>query len=251
MEHGAGFSFGGEASTARRSSYAGGHDRNAELFLHPGPHPAARDRAAYPNARVEIVGCAKLDTLPRKPERSVPPVVAVSFHWNCLVSEETRSAFIWAREHIVPLKRAGYTVIGHGHPRIWSRLEPWYRRKGIEPVRDFEEVCRRADIYVADATSTIYEFAATGRPVVVLDPQFYRRDIDHGLRFWDAADVGLRVDEPYLITRTVKKALEDAPEQVEAREKALSMVYAFRTGAAFRAAGVLIDWTETRCATIS
>ena len=251
MEHGAGFSFGGEASTAHRSSYAGGHDRDAELFLHPGPHPAARDAAAYSLARVEVVGCPKLDTLPRKPDRSDPPVVAVSFHWDCLISEETRSAFIWAREHLVSLKRAGYAVIGHGHPRIWSRIEPWYRRKGITPVRDFEEVCRRADIYVADATSTIYEFAATGRPVVVLDPPFYRRDINHGLRFWDAANVGLRVDEPAFIARTVKKALADAPEQREAREQALSMVYAFRTGAADRAASVLMNWMETRCDTTS
>ncbi len=244
MEHGAGFSFGGDLShpAARNPSYAGGSDRPARLFLHPGIRPAARDKAAYPAARVELIGCPKLDTLPRKPERGNPPVVAVSFHWDCPVAPETRSAFLWVRLHIPKLTLAGFRVIGHGHPRIFERAAVWYRENGIEPVRDFEEVCARADLYVSDASSTLYEFAATGRPVVVLDPPFYRREVDHGLRFWEAADVGIRVTEPAYLARAAAEALRDGPDRRRAREAALDLVYAHRSGAAARAALFLLDW---------
>jgi hypothetical protein len=60
-------------------------------------------------------------------------------------------------------------------------------------VASLREVQRRAAVYVCDNSSSMYEFAATGRPVVVLDlPEGrikgigYRRNINHGLRFWDA-----------------------------------------------------------------
>src|SRR5665811_2357651 len=63
MEHGSGQSYGGDRNARLHSSYAGGLHRAAGLFLHPGPHPAARDRHAYPDARVEIVGSPILDSL--------------------------------------------------------------------------------------------------------------------------------------------------------------------------------------------
>jgi len=40
----------------------------------------------------------------------------------------------------------------------------------------------------------------------------------------------------------VAEALRDSAKQRAAREKALDLVYAYRTGAAERAAAVLMDW---------
>ena len=148
MEHGCGQSFGGDPRTLVWPSYAGGLHRDAELFLHPGPHPAGRDRARYPAARVEVVGCAKLDSLPRR-DRDGPPVVAVSFHWNCTICAETEPAFASFGKQLATLVKS-YQVIGHGHPRILRRLRAAYHRLGIETVASFEEVCRRADLYVND-----------------------------------------------------------------------------------------------------
>jgi hypothetical protein len=246
MEHGCGQSFGGgEGRMANSSSYAGGAGRGANLFLHPGPHPAARDRARYPETRIEIVGCAKLDCLPRR-DGDGPPVVAVAFHWDCRVGPETRSAWRAFDRAVVRLSKSGLEVIGHGHPRIFRRLAAWYERHGIEPVRSFEEVCRRADVYVNDASSTLFEFASTGRPVVVMNPRIYRRSVAHGLRFWEASTVGVNVEEGEDLTAAVQQALEDPADQQAERERCVDLVYAYRSGAAERAADVLVDWASDR-----
>jgi hypothetical protein len=250
MEHGAGQSYGGlgegsfEAAAGRHSSYAGGDSRDVvAMFLHPGPHPAARDSARYPKARVEIVGCPKLDVLPSHEPDGEGPVVALSFHWDCNVVRETRSSFIWLRQHIVPaMKKGGIRFIGHGHPRIIERIRPWYVKHGIETVSSVDEVFRRADAYVCDNSSTLFEFAHTGRPVVVLNPPFYRRSVNHGVRFWDAATVGVQLDEPSLLREAIEEALRNTQDHQAARDEALTHVYAYRSGAAGRAASAIMDF---------
>ena len=147
IEHGIGQSYGGDRDWAHRSSYPGGRGRDAELFLHPNETSAARDRAAYPEARVEVVGCPKLDTLPAR-EPGPGPVIAVAFHWDGAMPE---LRWAWPRfRHAIVRLAARYTVIGHGHPRAMADLAPWYRRAGIEVVPDFADVCRRADLLVFD-----------------------------------------------------------------------------------------------------
>ncbi len=243
MEHGCGQSFGGDPRSDKFASYAGNAGRDGVgLFLHPGEHPAGRDRKRYPGARIEVIGCPKLDRLPRK-ARGDTPVVAVSFHWNCTLVPETEPALGFLPQLEELAKR--YEVIGHGHPKWGIHLRSKFQRLGIEWVPTFEQVCARADLYVNDCSSTLFEFAATGRPVVVMNKggqRAYRRDINHGLRFWDAASVGVNVEERDDLTEAVAQALEDAPEQRQTREDALDLVYAYRSGGAQRAVEALVDW---------
>jgi len=241
MEHGAGQSYGGRPSSARHGSYAGGQGRGAaSLFLHPGEHPAARDKAAYPKARVEVVGAPFLDNLPAK-EGKPGRVVAFSFHFNAPIAPEARTAYPWIFPAIAAL-RGKYKLLGHAHPRMWDAAKPRYEKLGIEPVRDFMDVCRRADLYICDNSSTLFAFAATGRPVVVVNPPWYDRRVDHGLRFWEASEVGVNCNDPAELARCIRTALADAPEQQAKREAALDLVYAFRSGAGARAAAALLDW---------
>jgi UDP-N-acetylglucosamine:LPS N-acetylglucosamine transferase len=128
-----------------------------------------------------------------------------------------------------------HQVIGHGHPRSIETLAPAYRRAGIEVVRSFDEVCRRADVYVCDNSSTLFEFAATGRPVVVLNSVRWIRGQGPGLRFWDAAGVGVNVNHPSELEAAVDRAMEHWGPDVRARENALDVVYSHRTGATARA----------------
>lgn len=259
MPHGIGQSYAGRPGGGEHVGSPGGSDRDGvSLFLHPGPHPAARDRARYPMARVEQVGSPRLDRLARKP-RDHEPVIAVSTHWCATLppAPELHSALMpcpnhhpgtWhgIREAIAALTTR-YRVIGHGHPRLIDRIaaELW-EPLGIEVARTFDEVCRRADLYVADNTSTIYEFAHTDRPVVLMDPPWYDRNVGHGLRFWTASHVGLHVTDPRALTDVVAEALRGGASRRRDREDALSMVYAYRDHAAARAAVALLDWAGER-----
>lgn len=246
MEHGTGQSYAGASAreAGRNPSYAGGMARPAGLFLHPNEHAAARDREAHPRARVEVVGSPFLDDMPARGP-GPGPVIATTFHFDGTVAPEARPAFAWYRTAVLELSRR-YQVLGHGHPRVIDRLAPWYEQHGIEVVRDFRDVLRRADLLVFDNTSAGYAFAASGRPVVVLDSPDYRRDVHHGLRFWEAADVGVRIADSSDLVAAVDLALTDPPHISAAREAALSIVYAHRSGAAARAAAVLIDWLGQR-----
>lgn len=243
LEHGAGQAYTDKVTMARHPSYAGGKDREDTIaFLVPNEYAARLWRQAYPNARVEVIGCPKLDTLPERQIDPIAasPVVAISFHWPAFLCPEAGTAYGYYRDALAPLAKA-YSTIGHAHPKAdWgSRMATRYKQAGIPFVADFDDVCRQADVYVVDNSSTLFEFAATGRPVVVLNSPEYRRNINHGLRFWDAAHVGVNVERASDLISAVARALDDAPDLKEARENALGIVYAHRSGAAERAARVI------------
>ena len=138
-------------------------------------------------------------------------------------------------------------MIGHGHPRAWPTLKIVYDHWGIEKVRSFDHVMSRADCYVVDNSSTLYEFAATGRPVVVLNCPRYRRDVHHGLRFWDHIP-GIQCDSPEDLPGAIELALEDPPELREIREEAVAAVYPQHDGHATDRAveALLAVWERVR-----
>lgn len=243
MEHGIGQSYLGAADKHQRRDchLPGGDDRDpVGLFLSPNAHAAKQDCDRYPGARVEVVGAPILDTLPRKPERSDPPVVAVTWHWHSTYVPEMRSAFEHFRDALAGLPQQ---LIGHAHPQA-GNVPAFYKATGIEYEPSWRRVLERADVLIADNTSSMFEFAATGRPVVVLNDPHYRRNVDHGLRYWDAADVGVQVVRPDELAAAVDEALADGLDRVSARNAALDVVYAHREGGAARAASALLDWLQ-------
>jgi hypothetical protein len=243
LEHGIGQTYG-----TNDAHLPGGDDRDAVgLFLSPNEHAARHDAARYPAARVAVVGSTVLDTLPHRSRAPVPVAthgrrtVAVTFHWHYTRVPEMRSAF----EHFLralPVLAATFDLIGHAHPQAAGMVVPAYRALRIEFEPSYQRVFERADLLIADNTSAIFEFASTGRPVVVLNAPEYRRDIEHGLRFWEAAGVGLNVWEPTSLVPVVDAALTEAEAYAPRREAALDIVYAFRSGAGQRAANALQEW---------
>lgn len=236
IEHGIGQPYGATAG------YPGGVGRGpVSLFLSPNITAAWADARAYPRARVEVVGDPALDELPQLVPHAGEPVVALSFHWEAYVVPEMRSAYLHHRLALPALAK-GYRLLGHGHPRAQPKLARVWQRLGVELEPSWAEVCRRASLYVCDNSSTLYEFASTGRPVVVLNAPWYRRTVEHGLRFWHAAGVGVHANEPADLVGSVELALGDPPWQRALREEALGIAYAHRRGAAERAARVLEEW---------
>jgi hypothetical protein len=238
IEHGAGQSYHADSRFGANASYAGGRDcHDVSLFLCPNDYSAERWQAAYPGATVEIVGCPKLDTLPAK--EPGPLTVALSWHFDINLIPETRSAFPAYRPYLADLAKR-YNVIGHGHPKGLGTIYRYLMRAGIEVVADFAEVCRRADLYAVDNSSTLFEFASTGRPVVVLNDPGFRKDVHHGGRFWSWADVGPQVDIPATIGDVIEQAFSE--DWTARREAVLAEVYPVRTGAARLAAEALMEW---------
>lgn len=236
MEHGVGQSYGND-----HPSYPGGRDRDdAALFLTPNEYAARLWRARYPRVPVVAIGSPRLDTLPARAPGG-ETVVAVSFHWPCMAGSPWSGwAFPEYRDAVAELAKHR-PVIGHGHPRAMPALAGWYRRNGIEVVESFDEVCRRAALYVCDNSSTVFEFASTGRPVVLMNSREWPREGGPGLRFWDASGVGINVGRPDALRAAVEVALLDPLDIRQLRDEALSIAYSHRTGAAARAVDVIQD----------
>jgi len=241
IEHGTGQSYLG----LDHGSYAGGSGRDpVGLFLHPNETSASKDRTAYPKARVRVIGDPRLDTLPARLADGLT-TVAISFHWNWVGRiPETRSALDHYRA-VLPALAERFHLIGHAHPKAVGVLMPLYQRLGIEYVSDFDDVCRRADVYVCDNSSTIFEFASTGRPVFVLNAPWYRPEVEHGGRFWATADVGPQVDRPETLGDAIEAYVStgiDPQWWKTGREAALDIAYAYRTGAAQRGVRAITEW---------
>lgn len=218
MEHGCGQSYGGDpdnASAGANPAYAGGDGRHGVIaFLCPNVYAADRNRARYPDTPTFIIGSPRLgqlQTIPAMPAGD-RPVVAFGFHWPCTLSPEAGTGWHhWAGAVAATAASGRFEVLGHAHPRCWNDLAPTYRELGIEPVQHFDDVLARADVYACDNSSTLFEFAAVRGPTVVLDWPACRPWIDHGLRWWDAADVGPRILEPAALVPAIMSALDVMP----------------------------------------
>jgi hypothetical protein len=246
VEHGAGQSYDGDPRSKGDGSYSGGHSLdNVTLFLCPNGTVADRWQTAYPGTPAVVVGSPKLDRWHSQPtSRNVAsdtPTVAVTFHWECRMVPETTSAWRYY-DRTLPSLAADerWRLLGHGHPRLWGTISRRWKRIGVDAVKDFGDVLDRADLLVGDNTSALYEYASTGRPVVVLNAPQYRRDVHHGLRFWDHPP-GLQVDRPEQLADTIARALTDPEPARAVRAGAVAAAYAYTDGRAAERAVTAIE----------
>lgn len=242
LEHGAGQTYSGDPVVRRNPSYSGGteHERVA-LFLCPSETVAERWRAAYPSTPAVAVGCPKLDhwhrTASRLPARG--KTVAITFHHDAALCPETSTA-LHAYEGSMPatvaaLRAVGYDVIGHGHPRLRRAVSRLWASCGVPYVDSFAQVMLSASVLCVDNSSVGPEFASTGRPIVWMNAPTYRRNIDHGGRFWNWTDGIPTVDRPEELPGAVEAALSGVHD--EAYRKLVDSVYVACDGqAAVRAA---------------
>lgn len=248
VEHGAGQAYPADPRSATSGSYAGGEglDR-AVLFIAPSETVADRWRAAYARTPVAVVGCPKLDRWHAFPRaRAETSVVAVTFHWDCQLIPETRSAFGHYRHALAGLvadvRAAGGEVWGHGHPRAWARLARTWRALDVPLVPRLADVLDGADLLIGDNTSALPEFASTGRPVLWLNAPWYRRDVEHGGRFWRWPRGQVACNEPGDLVPSARLALSDPPMAAASRARMVTGVYAHTDGhAADRAAAAIME----------
>lgn len=235
VEHGAGQTY---ANFAHHPSYSGaGGTRHAGVlgFIAPSETVARR----WTSAPSVAVGCPKMDEWIGAPQ-PVEPAVCFAWHWDCRVAPESRTAlphYLAALPAIAHRYRSqGFKVYAHWHPK-WRGQSgaEWEQAYGIEPLTTDREVFEKASILLVDNSSLAYEFALLGRPAVSLNAPWYRRDVEHGLRFW--SDIpGIQIDGPEeLLCLNLWDLLHDTDLRLHSereRVRALSKVYATQDGTA-------------------
>lgn len=260
VEHGAGQSYHHSPIADRNPSYPGGKDRQGVvLFICPNESVAQRWRDMYPETPTAVVGCPYLD--PWHSEASMfrhvgpesewnwakpgaLPLVVFSFHWNCGIVPECGWAYPHFQAELMRLaamsdEQRGFKMGGHAHPRA-HEIGAFWRSQGVREFQNFSEVLDYADCYVVDNSSTGFEFASTDRPVVWLNSPRYRKDVDHGLRFWSHVGVGVQCDRPESLLDRVHEALHDGPGYRARRHALIRDVYAYTDGLASQRAAAAI-----------
>lgn len=173
----------------------------------------------------------------------IQPVVAVTFHSDLALCPETRSAWRYYDPHLPRLVTdPRWRVVGHGHPRLWPTIKRRWTELGVDHTPDPDVILTTADVLVADNTSLQMEAAALGIPCVCLNMPAYRRDVEHGGRFWSAVP-GIQVDHPSELAEAIACALTDPPAHRAMRERAVAWAYggALVPGAAGRAVTAIME----------
>lgn len=184
VEHGAGQRYvGANPKAAPYYHGSGGHPDNVVAYISPRADVAESwGRPAFAAGapvcdKYELYGDEK--------------VAAITFHWDGspptrVGVPEAGTAFDHYIERLGLIvdrfTRAGWDVLAHHHPEFLHARSAW-RRIGMQ-VATVDEVRRRASLLVADNTSLMYEMLYLGRDVIALNAPWFRRDVEHGLRFW-------------------------------------------------------------------
>ena len=243
MEHGS-----GQRYKSDHPSYSSGKGakHNVVLFLSPNEYNAQGHREHYPNTLIEVVGSPKLDDWAFKPKpKNEIPIVCISFHWNCHIVPETRTTWEYYMSSFEELAAATeFKIIGHGHPRIFNGIRKIYDQFKIETYSNFEDIVEIADVYVCDNSSTIFEFAYLDRPVVLLNAPFYRRHVNHGLRFWEFSDIGFNCNRPSQLKKVILKAINEDHLKRNRRREAINQIYPYKGHSTQVTVGKLLNFVK-------
>lgn len=250
FEHGAGQAYEADERTVGHPSYSAGRLDRVALYLCPNLFVYHRRRRTHPEAVARLVGMPRMDRWHMHAsgahEGVRSDVVAFSWHWHTELIPETTSAFPdyqaegGLRRLALGLRRRGITPVTTAHPRIMKRVAYHAERSGFE-VWDSDAVLDQAAVLVADNTSLMYEFCSLDRPLVVINASGYRKDVHHGLRFWEAIP-GEQVDAPADPIPAIERAFEDSDHWREVRSTINAYVCPVRDGrAAERAASAIVD----------
>lgn len=239
LEHGSGQFYGGFDASSTLS------DRrpSVELYMAPSPEVADRMAAVLPRAERVWVGCPRLDPFVGQPRDPDGPI-GLAWHWNAGSRwPEARSGFAHYGPYLRELSSAfPGRIWGHAHPRLFGSVHNLYSLAGITPVPDSRMVLDSVSVLSADNTSLMWEAAALDIPLVILDAPWFRRDVWHGLRFWDFADVGPRISDPAGWADAIRAAPD--PAWTPLRRAAAAAIYGPIDGlATARALEALRSWS--------
>lgn len=237
IEHGAGQSYHDLAHVA----WSGGTDRDkVRLFIVPNHDVAKRNLSRYPTTP-NVIAAPRVEQLLLR--AAVPgagrDLVVFGRHWTSALLPELLSAWPHHFEAIRDYCRGSHGMAAlHFHPRCADVGRTLAKEWDVEYIATWEEVVRRACLYVVDNSSTGFEFAAMPgyRPVVWLNAPHYRRDVEQGLRFWKHVDVGDQCDEPEDLHAAIDNALTWPTWRLEQQAEHIRAIFPYILGSSERAA---------------
>jgi hypothetical protein len=229
FEHGIGLSFG-------KPVYCDGYGQRYKLAMFPVPNQHTLDKcmSELRSKPHPIIGVPKLDKWAGEFKQAHPmpakPTIAIAFHHGDKNSRPGETGSAW--EHytdILPELAKRYNLILHAHPIMDFELLKFYNEKmaQVEFVSDFQEVMRQADIYINDCSSTLYEFCVTGKPVIILNAPWFDKKSNWGIRFWDYTDIGIQVDDPFLLVSAIEETIQHPDTFQQARRRAVDDLFPF------------------------
>jgi hypothetical protein len=229
MNHGVGQTYYGDrAHPIDSHGYIGGRDLDRiDVFLCVNEREAAAWTRAYPDAATVIIGTPALDAYRPKAQRASPPTVLVTFHWDCRMIAEAGTAWPEWRRSIAEYVASGPDVhlLGHEHPRWAGQLLRWWESIGVDTVDDVDIGLTVADALIGDNTSILYEAAALDLPVGCLNAERWRRDVNHGLRFWSHVPGVDHWPSESTFAEVVDITLADGPQSRARRRQAVQYVW--------------------------
>jgi hypothetical protein len=189
VEHGAGQSYKGDTRAAGHPAYHGSKHHPDRVIAYISPRQGVADSWDKPAFAAGAPVCDEYAHV------ALPdiPVAAITFHWDASrICPEAGSALEHYVEHLGDiydrLEEQGFIVVAHHHPRdvrlaaMWRHVRVKNPPIDVVPVHD---VRRFASLLLCDNSSLMYEMSYLGRDVVALNAPWYRRDVEHGLRFWE------------------------------------------------------------------
>lgn len=222
VEHGAGQAYLGDEKTATLPGYSGGAARHNGVIGYICPNVTVAQRWAP--APAVAAGCPKMDRWIGV-DPKVGSSVCFAWHWDAgrnSLSPEMRSAWTHYEPRLAEIVEwwtsLGYTVFGHAHPRWRGALAKPMADVGMCVLERDVDVFENIEHLFVDNSSLGYEFALLGRPVTWLNAPWYRRNIEHGLRFWSQVP-GRMVDDP-------ESLLQFDPSQLEGTDAWVSKIMA-------------------------
>ncbi len=243
VEHGAGQTYVGREHDP---SYSGsGGTRHQGVIGYICPSQTVADRWVKPSV---AVGCPKMDHLiGMLPPLTDEPTVCFAWHWPCKMVPEADTA--WAHyeedfeEIVLRFRAQGFRVVAHEHPKWRGEMNRRMRGFDVEILEWDEQVFEQANILIVDNSSLATEMMLLGRPVVFLNAPWYRRDVEHGGRFWDWTKWHPTVDGPEeLVFLNLWDHVPPGPCLSVAIRETVDEVYAYSDGkSSQRAADFIVD----------
>lgn len=232
VEHGAGQTY----LDVEHESWAGGPGReHVRLFVVPNETVEKANRTRYPDARY-LTAAPRVERLRQIP-RARTPLIVFGRHWDSYLSPELQSAWPHYFDAIASFCQTFPAVTAlHFHPRAADRGRILAAEWGIPYIDTFDDVIRCVGLYVIDNSSTGYEAAACGIPVLWYNSPDWRRNVAHGLRFWDLPD-DVQADSPGDLANRCLSWLDT----MTAPFTDVSAVFPEIEGSAIRAAAAIID----------